>query len=483
MTGWRRFVGRGDLVFQIGAGAAGGASVATLLELGARVVAVEADPVRARALRARFGACAGVTVVERGLANRTGRLSTDTPDVTIEITTLDQLIRELGMPAACRIDVGGDPGSILDGLSASGAQAIPFLGFEFKATRFEGLRRSLARLAVLGYRQLDWGPVPDLDPGASTWLDAPALVDAITRAARARGDASLRGEIFARAPSAAAGGRFAVSILRQPGNIHSECFRELAETVTGALLELGHDAVPSEEIAVADRRNIVFGSNLVANLDTPIDFAPGSILYNLEQIYEGSPWLTADLVAAFRAHTVWDYSRSNLAALASLGIAARHVPVGYIPALTRIPPAPAQDIDVLFIGSIAERRLKILQALERRGARVVAIYGRYGAERDALIARAKIVLNIHFHAAKVFEIVRVSYLLANRCFVVSEVGSDAGAEAELAQGVVFCDYQRLVDTCLGYLSDPAARAQVAARGFALMSSRAESAFLRPVVGG
>jgi len=269
--------------------------------------------------------------------------------------------------------------------------------------------------------------------------------------------------------------------LRQPGNIHSECFRELAETVTGALTELGHDAILSDEIAVAGRRNIVFGSNLIANLDTPVVFAPGSILYNLEQIYEGSPWLTAELLAALRAHTVWDYSRANILALARLGISARHVPVGYIPALTRISPAPAQDIDVLFIGSIAERRLKILQALEREGARVVAIYGRYGAERDALIARAKIVLNIHFHAAKVFEIVRVSYLLANRCFVVSETGSDRDTEAELAGGVVFTDYERLVATCLGYLGDPAARAQVAARGFAIMSSLRESDFLLPMI--
>jgi len=211
-------------------------------------------------------------------------------------------------------------------------------------------------------------------------------------------------------------------------------------------------------------------------------FAPGSILYNLEQIYQGSPWLTADLIAAFRGHTVWDYSRANILALERLGISASYVPVGYIPALTRIPPAPAQDIDVLFIGSIADRRLKILQALEREGARVVAIYGRYGAERDALIARAKIVLNIHFHAAKVFEIVRVSYLLANRCFVVSETGSDRAAEADLAGGVVFADYDRLVATCLGYLRDPAARAQVATRGFALMSSMPEAEFLRPIVG-
>ena len=273
-----------------------------------------------------------------------------------------------------------------------------------------------------------------------------------------------------------------MTILRQPGNIHSECFRELAETVNAGLNALGHDSVIAEELSVPGRRSIVFGSNLIANLDAPVAFPGGSILYNLEQIYDGSPWLTPDLIAAFRAHTVWDYSRANIGALAAYGVTAQHVPVGYVPALSRISPSPAPDIDVLFIGSLAERRLGVLRALERQGARVVAIYGSYGPERDSVIARAKIVLNIHFHPAKVFEIVRVSYLLANRCFVVSETGSDAGIENAFAGGVAFADYDRLVDTCLAYLRDPVGRGQVASRGFAIMSSLGEADFLRPVVG-
>src|SRR3954470_20834763 len=87
-------------------------------------------------------------------------------------------------------------------------------------------------------------------------------------------------------------GSFSVSILRQPGNVHSQCFREIAETVQAGLAGLGHDALLSERIDEPGRTNIVFGSNLIANLDAPPRFAAGSILYNLEQIYEGSPWLT-----------------------------------------------------------------------------------------------------------------------------------------------------------------------------------------------
>ena len=511
---WETLVHPGDLVFDVGAG--DGATTDRLVARGARVICVEAHPTRASALRERYGVarCGGrlgpagaaaanapVVVVDMGLANRTGRIPTSVPGVAIQLTTLDEMIRAFGPPRYCRIDVGGDPESILDGLSVATEPVIPLLSFEFKAARIENMRRALERLTRLGYRRFNWCRAPRAELVGPAWRGARDLLDEIVRESAVQGAVSLRGDLFAcadhhyllatreldrrdRAPGAATAerSRFAVTILRQPGNIHSECFRELAETVNAGLNALGHDSVIAEQLSVPDRRSIVFGSNLIANLDAPVAFPAGSILYNLEQIYDGSPWLTPDLIAAFRAHTVWDYSRANIRALAGYGVTAQHVPVGYAPALSRISPSPAPDIDVLFIGSLAERRLGILRALERQGARVVAIYGSYGPERDSVIARSKIVLNIHFHPAKVFEIVRVSYLLANRCFVVSESGSDAAIENAFAGGVAFADYDRLVDTCLAYLRDPVGRRQVAARGFAIMSSLAEPDFLRPVVG-
>ncbi len=502
---WETLVQPGDLVFDVGAG--DGVVSDRLVACGARVVCVEAHPTRASALRERYGVARGpgrlgasgctvapVVVVDMGLANRTGRIPTSVPGVAIHLTTLDEMIRAFGPPRYCRIDVGGDPESILDGLTVATEPVIPLLSFEFKAARIENLRRALERLTRLGYRRFNWCRAPRAELVAPAWRGARDLLDEIVRESAAQGGTSLRGDLFARAAdrdlsprdlsfsAAAAREHFAVTILRQPGNIHSECFRELAETVNVGLNGLGHDSVIVEELSVPGRRSVVFGSNLIANLDAPVAFPVGSILYNLEQIYEGSPWLTPDLMAAFRAHTVWDYSPANIAALAGYGVNARHVPVGYVPAMSRITPSPSPDIDVLFIGSLADRRLGVLRALERQGARVVAIYGSYGPERDSVIARAKIVLNIHFHPAKVFEIVRVSYLLANRCFVVSETGTDAALENAFAGGIAFADYDRLVDTCLAYLRDPVGRRQIAARGFTIMSSLGEAELLRPAVG-
>jgi hypothetical protein len=274
-------------------------------------------------------------------------------------------------------------------------------------------------------------------------------------------------------------GQYAVSIATQPGFVHSEAFREVAESVHYGLCALGHDSVLTDRTDLPGRRHIVFGSNLIALAESrlPAD----SVLYNLEQIYDGSPWLTQDLLALFRRHTVWDYSLANIEALGRHGVAARHLPIGYVPELTRIPAAPWRDIDVLFIGSIVERRLAVLQVLHERGANVIPAFGVYGAERDALIARAKIVLNVHMHEAKVFEIVRVSYLLANRCFVVSERGSDLAGERPYEEGVAFAEYPALVNACLGFLDDERARDRTARRGFDLITQRRVPDLLRAVL--
>jgi hypothetical protein len=93
------------------------------------------------------------------------------------------------------------------------------------------------------------------------------------------------------------------------------------------------------------------------------------------------------------------------------------------------------------------------------------VFNRYGEERDALIARAKIVLNLHYFDAQVFEIVRVSYLLANRKCVVSETGRDTALEGPLREGIAFAPYDSLAQTCVRLLQDEAARRRLAEAGF------------------
>lgn len=275
--------------------------------------------------------------------------------------------------------------------------------------------------------------------------------------------------------------RFAVATVSPPGYAHCAAFREVAETLHHGLRALGHDSILTDDTVPRGRRPIVLGSNLLPS--TRQRLSAEAILYNLEQLDPGSPWLVPELLDLFRTHEVWDYSDRNAAQYPSLGLPPpRVVPIGYVPHLTRIAPQE-EDIDVLFYGSINGRRRRILDALRERGLRVEEAFGVYGVERDRLIARSRLVLNVHYYEAKVFEIVRVSYLLANRRCVVSERGVDDLDERLLARGVAFAAYDELVDACARLVADPPERARIAAEGFALVSARDEVPILRSALEG
>ncbi len=212
-------------------------------------------------------------------------------------------------------------------------------------------------------------------------------------------------------------------------SIHKHAFDEVVDSVRWGLEQLGHETwVTSHDAHWRDRtdmRVIVFGGNCLwahPGVQLPDD----AIVYNLEQLYDGSPWLHDGYADLLRRHEVWDYSATNLFYLADSGInpEARLVPFAYAPVLERCPPAEEQPIDVLFYGYPNERRLKILDELWGAGLNLVHLANSYGAERDELISQSKVILNIHYYPVARFEPVRVGYALANRALVVSEVSVD-----------------------------------------------------------
>ncbi|MEM9534596.1 MAG: methyltransferase domain-containing protein [Cyanobacteria bacterium P01_E01_bin.45] len=153
-----------------------------------------------------------------------------------------------------------------------------------------------------------------------------------------------------------------------------------------------------------------------------------------------------------------------------------------MPQLSRIEAPLKQDIDVLFYGSINERRRKILIDLRSRGLKVKALSGGlYGKKRDDWIARAKIIVDIHYYETKIFNVVRLAHLLSNQKFVISEYCSDPVSTAEFADGIVFCDYEAIVDTCIEYLQQPEKREIVSQVGFELFRQRKETHYLQSVL--
>jgi FkbM family methyltransferase len=142
-----RLVKPGDLCFDIGANI--GQKSEPLLSLGARVVAVEPQARCARELIARCGRYPKFKAINKAVGRAPGKAKLFVSDVEVfssmhrgwtsfregdkvkevevEVTTLDQLIDEHGVPDFCKIDVEGFELEVLHGLS----RPIKILSFEF----------------------------------------------------------------------------------------------------------------------------------------------------------------------------------------------------------------------------------------------------------------------------------------------------------------------------------------------------------------
>jgi hypothetical protein len=107
---------------------------------------------------------------------------------------------------------------------------------------------------------------------------------------------------------------------------------------------------------------------------------------------------------------------------------------------------------------------------------VAAAFNAYGAERDAYIARAKVVLNLHYWEGNPFEALRVSYLLNNRACVVSEESDDPAFE-DFRAGLAAAPYAGLVETCRRLVGDAAERARLSEAGYSLLRARPQHVLL------
>lgn len=267
--------------------------------------------------------------------------------------------------------------------------------------------------------------------------------------------------------------RFQIVIVRPAGYPHSDAFNEVAETLMYGLQELGHDAKIGSNFFSAIRWNIVLGAHLLPGAVLP----ERSIIYNLEA--HDSPFFEkAQRIMGKVAW--WDYSHANVAALTQVCRPyVFHVPIGYMPQMTRIA-SREQDIDVLLYGSMNVRRLSVLESCKEVGLRTHAVFNIYGRERDELISRSKVVLNVHFYESRIFEVVRCSYLMANSKCVVSEESHEV--PRALFPGVLHVEYAGLAETCRVMVKEELARKAQEKLALETMRQVDESAILQGALG-
>lgn len=80
-----------------------------------------------------------------------------------------------------------------------------------------------------------------------------------------------------------------------------------------------------------------------------------------------------------------------------------------------------------------------------------------------MIARAKIILNIHFYLSGILETPRVSYAVANKKFIISE-NSNPEDEVEWP-GIVFTPYEKIIENVMKYIALPEERKRLAEKAY------------------
>jgi hypothetical protein len=251
---------------------------------------------------------------------------------------------------------------------------------------------------------------------------------------------------------------YQINLIQPPGYVHSLCFNEIAKLLQYSFESLGYDCPIKINQLDEDKINIVLGYHLIDYKKSLKKYK--YIPYQLEQISANNGWYakSKDQTENYykilsNAQSIWDYSIENIEFLKSMGLKATHLPIGYHPKLEVIQPAAVKDIDVFFYGSMNERRRYIVDRMKRMMPlrNIIQVFAVYGEERDKYIARSKIVLNIHYYESKVMEVVRLSYLLNNKCFVISE---ESNINPYDALNIVAVPYNDLIKTCSHYLEHP-----------------------------
>jgi FkbM family methyltransferase len=200
MDFYRQWIRPGDLCFDIGAHV--GSRLRLWSALGAQIIALEPQPQCMALLRRWYGRSRQITLVEAAVGAQPGAerllISEATPtvstlsptwvdavrqvdsfarvewndEVTVAVTTLDELIAAYGAPAFCKIDVEGYELEVLRGLS----QALPALSFEYIPAAGELANGCMARLLELGAYEFNWSVGEQHRWQASDWLTGAEMI-------------------------------------------------------------------------------------------------------------------------------------------------------------------------------------------------------------------------------------------------------------------------------------------------------------------
>jgi len=197
---FKQIIKPGDLCFDIGANV--GEVSKVLLDIGAKVIAVEPQNQCIIKIKENIGENPNLTILDSGVSSKDGELDfficPDAPTIStfskkwkvgrfenfhwtetkkVKVTTLDNLIGMFGLPKYCKIDVEGSEIDVLKGLS----HAIPMISFEFCIEFIDDAINCIKILEKIGYTQFNFSLYEKYFFESDVWLASQNIVLQINR--------------------------------------------------------------------------------------------------------------------------------------------------------------------------------------------------------------------------------------------------------------------------------------------------------------
>lgn len=262
--------------------------------------------------------------------------------------------------------------------------------------------------------------------------------------------------------------RIHLSIVQPANYVHSLGFLDQARYVRHQFRRMGAEVTISQNRLRHDAINFVFGAHL--GFEAELRTRYSCIFVNLEQLGHGGASVSPDYLKLLATSAVVDYDPDNIAAYARNADDVPVVPFLYAPYLR-----PSADIelaqrpiDVLFIGSMNDRRRDLIRRIESTGVQVsVFDQALYGPERDHFIMQAKAVFNAHFYESSRFEQARASHCLSLGTPVISERRDQTRPHAAFEDSVLWLADGHIEGYFRDHFGTPAfyAEAEAAVRAF------------------
>jgi FkbM family methyltransferase len=213
---YSQFLSAGDVCFDVGANV--GNRTKIFLKLGSKVVAVEPQDECVRALKAAYGRNRRLTIIRKALGEsegkaellisnastisslslawieavkRSGRFSDYSWDKkrVVNMTTLDGLIEQYGVPSFVKIDVEGFEYEVIKGLS----QRVRTVSLEFTPEFIESTIKCIEYLQSIGNIRLNYSIGESMRLALDKWVTAQELVGMLSAY---RGDNRLFGDVY-----------------------------------------------------------------------------------------------------------------------------------------------------------------------------------------------------------------------------------------------------------------------------------------------